>query len=493
MSNIRLRYTGLTAYMASLIMMFTGLAFTLIITRRLTPEELGVWRYIGTLINYFVIPATLIGFWTTRMTAQGKTILGTITAMAGLLSVLATLLFTAFSNTFGGSVGFPATVFLIAALEIPAIYLYTVLESAGTAIRPHMNYYASIIQEIVKLPIGVILVLVLRLGLTGAILAAVIGFASRAAAMALFLRDIKWGSPDKSYAINILSRAWLPLYSSIPPNILALDTIIVVLLYGSAEPLGYFSAVYLIASMVTASGYLASGLYPKMLQSPSEKDVEVALKLVLMFAIPSSIGALILSQNLLNLLRPDYIRAAVVMPLVLIQAIFFIMNNMFDSIIIGEERADFGEDVNIRKLIRSRLFLLPTINYFYSALYITALVTVLHLASPTDVLETLFLWISVSAASTIGLTIYKLRLARQRLKFHLPLNSFTKYSIASFLMVLVLLTIRPSHLPAEILQALPQTLIPVAAGAVTYFASLYGLDKEFREMVKSILRRLGVV
>jgi hypothetical protein len=473
--------------------MLTGLAFTLVITRRLTPEELGVWRYIGTLINYFVTPSAFIGFWTTRMIAQGKTILGTTTAMAALLSILATLLFITFSNTFASSVDFPTTVFIIAALEIPTIYLYTVLESAGTAIRPHMNYYASIIQEVVKLPIGVMLVIVLRLGLTGAILAAVMGFTSRCAAMALFLRDIKWGSPDKSYAIKIFSRAWLPLYSSIPPNILALDTIIIVLLYGSAEPLGYFSAVYLIASMVTASGYLASGLYPKMLQVPSEKDVEVSLKLVLMLAIPSSIGALILSQNLLNLLRPDYVSAAAIMPLVLVQSIFFIMNNIFDSVIIGEERADFEEGVTMRRLIKSRLFLLPTINYFYSALYITVLVTVLYIASPTTVLETLFLWVFVSAFLTVALTVYKLRIARHNLKFNLPLHSIARYLIASSLMALALLVMRPSHLPAEILQALPQTLIPVGVSATIYFVSLYCLDKEFREMAKSIMRRLGVL
>ncbi|MEM3080775.1 MAG: hypothetical protein QXH35_03620 [Nitrososphaerota archaeon] len=493
MANIRFRYTGLTAYMASLITMLTGLAFTLLITRRLTPAELGVWRYVGTLISYFVAPAAFIGFWATRMTAQGKTILGTTMMLATLFSSLATLLFITFSNIFASSVDFPATVFLMAALEIPAIYVYTVLESTATAIRPHTNYYASIIQEVVKLPIGIILVLLLRLGLSGALLAAVVGFASRATAMALFLRDVKWGSPDKSTAVNILSKAWLPLYSSIPPSIGALDAVIIVILYRTAEPLGYLSAVNLIGSIVTASGNLAAALYPRMLQSPSHKDVEASLRLVFMSAIPTATGALILSQNLLNLLRPEYVGAATLIPLALIQAMIFIVNSIFDSVIIGGERADFGEETDIRKILKSRLFLLPTINYLSSALYLATLVTVLYLISPTDLFEILFLWLSISAASALGLTVYKLRLARKNMKFILPFHSFIRYLTASIVMGLVLLVLRPSSLPKEIINALSQTLIPVVIGAATYFVSLYPLDKEFRDMVKTILRTLGLL
>lgn len=490
MGQVRLRYTGLTAYTASVVMMFTGLAFTLIITRRLTAEELGAWRYIGTLISYFATPVYLMGFWATRVTAQGKAVLGTTTTMAALFSALATLIFVALSGAFAASIDFPATVFLIAALEIPSIYIYTILESTASAIRPHLNYYASIIQEAVKLPIGVVLVLSLKLGLTGAVWAAVAGFASRAIAMGLFLRDIEWGRPNRSTALGILTRTWLPLYSSIPPSILALDTVIVAVIYRTAEPLGYAAAVYLLGSVVAMSGNLAAGLYPRMLRAPSEKDVETAIKLVFMIAAPSSIGALILAENLLNLLRPEYIGGSIVVPMVIIQTLFYIVGNIFDSVIIGEERADFDETAGFKKLLRSRLFLLPTMNYVYSAVYLSTLVATLYLASPTGPIQILYLWVAVNAASTAGFTVFKWRIARQRVKFSLPTASLIKYLAASLLMSIILLFTRPSGLPIEISSALPQTLVPVAIGAATYFAALYTVDGEFRAIVRTVLRRL---
>jgi hypothetical protein len=173
MAMVRLRYTGLVAYSVSLTTMLTGLIFSVVITRRLSPEELGAWRYIGTLINYFIIPAWLFGFWITRMTARGLRPLATSLAITAPIISASTALFTLMAPTFSEAIKFPETAFLIAAIEIPIIYLYTLYEASLNAVRPQTNYYAQLIQEVVKLPIGVLLVVLLRLGLIGALWSAI--------------------------------------------------------------------------------------------------------------------------------------------------------------------------------------------------------------------------------------------------------------------------------------------------------------------------------
>lgn len=490
MSTVRLRYTGLVAYSVSLTTMLTGLLFTVLITRRLSPEELGVWRYIGTLINYFVVPAWLMGFWITRMTARGLRPITTSLLLAAPMASASTALFIALSPSFSGAIDFPAAVFLVASIEIPLIYLYTLLESAANAVRPQTNYYAQLTQEVVKLPIGLVLVLALRLGLIGALWSAIAGFAARLAVLALVTRSMGWGSPSRQIASMLLSRYWLPLYAAVPSNIIALDNVIVALIYGSAEPLGYAAAAHLLGSVVVMSGNLAAGLYPRMLQSPSPRDVEVALKMVLMIAIPSSVGISILSAPLLNVLRPEYAEAAWVMPALQLGAIVSLLLGIMDYTIVGEERADYDERSDFRRLLRSRLFLIPTLNYFYAVVYLPALYLALTLLGRRGPVEVLWVWVLTGLAASAGLLAYKVRLALARVPFRFPKGAVSRYLAATLVMAAVLLLAKPDHLPERVFDALATALWPVALSALTYFSALYLLDKEFRQLVAQILGAL---
>ena len=55
MSGIRVTYSGLISFVVGLASVFTGIIFTIIVTRQLTPEEFGTWNLIGGLIVYAVI------------------------------------------------------------------------------------------------------------------------------------------------------------------------------------------------------------------------------------------------------------------------------------------------------------------------------------------------------------------------------------------------------------------------------------------------------
>ena len=72
MSNIRVTYSGLIAFVVGLSSVLTGLIFTLIVTRRFSPEEFGLWGLIGSIVAYFLISEVTISFWATRHTARGE-------------------------------------------------------------------------------------------------------------------------------------------------------------------------------------------------------------------------------------------------------------------------------------------------------------------------------------------------------------------------------------------------------------------------------------
>ena len=72
MSNIRVTYTGLIALVTSLVGVFTGTVFVIIVTRRLTPDDFGLWTLIGTVISYVLVVEPIISYWTTRQISRGE-------------------------------------------------------------------------------------------------------------------------------------------------------------------------------------------------------------------------------------------------------------------------------------------------------------------------------------------------------------------------------------------------------------------------------------
>ncbi|MEM0478195.1 MAG: hypothetical protein QXN77_07335 [Candidatus Caldarchaeum sp.] len=490
MDRIRLRFTGLTAYTATLIMTFTGLIFTVVITRRLTPEELGVWRYMGTLINYFVIPVGLLGFWATRLTAKGENILKTLLTTTATISAAATTLFLIMAETFSKPTGSPAIIFAVAALEIPSIYIYTSLESVAYAKKPHINYYAQLIQEFLKIPIAVVLVVILRLGLLGAVATTVVAFATRAATMFCLLKDLNWGQLSTKLVKRMASAAWLPLYQSGSGALLALDTVIIVLFVGSSEPVGYLAAAYLLGSLVSMSGTLAAGLYPKMLQQSSGRDVETSLSLVFMMAVPTGLGLLILGTPLLNILRPEYAAAANVLPLVIAHAYLSIVSSIMDSVIAGGERVDYGEKLSFKDLVKSRLFMLSSLSYIQSLAYIPSLTASLYLLNPATPTEVLATWVSVNVATFTPFVFYKLKIARQTIKFQTPIKNIASYILAAGLMGIAAFLTKPEKLGVEVLPAITQVLPSILISAAVYFTSLAAINREFRALVKAVVKTL---
>jgi len=70
LSEIRVTYSGLIGLVVGLASIITGLVFSLIITRRLTPDEYGTWSLIGSMVAYFIISEAVISFWTVRQLGQ---------------------------------------------------------------------------------------------------------------------------------------------------------------------------------------------------------------------------------------------------------------------------------------------------------------------------------------------------------------------------------------------------------------------------------------
>lgn len=74
--GVRLRYSGLIIFSSRVLSTAVGLAFALIVVRRLSPVDYGLWQFIGALAPYFTLPSTSLPYWALRDVAEGPTWLG---------------------------------------------------------------------------------------------------------------------------------------------------------------------------------------------------------------------------------------------------------------------------------------------------------------------------------------------------------------------------------------------------------------------------------
>jgi hypothetical protein len=55
-----LRFTGFVAFAVRIGSLLTGLAFSIIVARRLSEEDFGAWAYVGRLVSFFAATASFI-------------------------------------------------------------------------------------------------------------------------------------------------------------------------------------------------------------------------------------------------------------------------------------------------------------------------------------------------------------------------------------------------------------------------------------------------
>ncbi len=457
----------------------TGLLFTLLVTRNITLEEYGVYSNIGDILSYFTLASAIMPFWVTRFTARGhqdspKTglimnllvasasaavYLITIPNILGMLQVSSKYLLTY-------SVG----VFLIVENHIQAV-----LEAIFYPKRPEMMAFGLLVLEIGKVSLGFLLIIGFRMGLIGVLFSLI---ASCLVQILFYVRSIRreiLGRIRWDYAKRWFKASLINIYGIMGGRILMLANILL-FVYSGELARAYYGASSAIASIVGYSSSLSFALYPKLLSEANPGDVSSSLKMVLMFALPMCMGAMVLSEPLLLILNPLYAVAKLVLILLSLNALLSAASSVFDSIISGTERLDADEEISYRKMIGSRLFLQQTLTYVQAAVIVPLTYMVLAVGTPDALTASEYLAL-INVLANLFIIIAKYVIASRCLKFNIPWVSLIKYLSASLVMSLSLyLTPTTARLSS--------VLVKVFFGALVYFSLVLLVDKEVRKMLK---------
>jgi len=482
--KISLRYSGLVVFTAKLLSVATGMAFLLMVTRSTTEQQYGIWLNVNDVLSYLTLLASALPFWITRFVARKQEAAAKTGVVANLLiSLLATLVYLPLVPVITSALNVTEPymiLYFIASAQIVEYYLIFAFQGCLQAKRPQAVGYGLLLSEVFKVALGFGLIIKLQQGLLGAMLSIIASLVVQVAYYARLIVDEFKENVNWNYLRQWVKGSLANIYNLVGVRI---TTFIFILLfiYGGEAARGYYGAAYAIANVISYSYFLSFALYPKLLAENSLKDITTALKMVLMFAIPMTAGALAIPDSLLIILRDVYAPAVPVLYLLATNAFAVTVSQLFNSIILGVEKVDEKAKISLRELVKSKLFLVFTFPYAQSALTLPTAYYILTNFTLNQPLKAAIYVAAINLVSNIVLLIILYRVLRRTVSFSIPWKSIGKYLLASAVMWTVLFNL--PH-PTKLSLTLGLTLL----GGIVYMAVLMAIDKEARAVALTITR-----
>ena len=494
MSNVRVTYSGLIAFIVGIVSVATGLAFTLIVTRRLTPEEFGSWALIGNIIVYFLISERVISYWTTRQLSRGQevgktSLFSSLIFSSGVIPLYLILVYFGLGND---TSNFDLIIFGV--ILLPVYYFSQTLGYINLSHRPQAVSYSVLIFETMKIPFGLALVYFLDLGLMGAILSVFAAYVIRIIIQIYFAKP-KLGERFSFLTLKRwLKLSWVAIYSNFVRLIATLDVLAYVIITGSSLGVAYYSAALTIASIIIHAGIIAQALGPKLLAGGDQKFIKENFSLMMYFAIPLLGIAILFARPGLFALNPVYEVFYLVAVFISIKTFFLIVNQNFQYVLENIEKVDTEENPKFSSLLKSNLFLIPSSRYIISGLYLISFIVLIYYLVSTDIpeQELVYYWVIISLSFEVPLLIFLSIKMIQKTQFRFPIKDISKYILGTVVFALFFIATSDQILTYQesIFEFLPTLLIELILCIIIYFAITISIDQKTRKLVRTIIQEI---
>jgi len=494
----RLVRSGLILFLSRLISAVTGLAFTIMITRNVPEAEYGIWANINIdIVTYFTLLSSILPFWIIRFFARGYKDSAKTGVLANLLFGIGSAIFYVILIPFL----LPSLhispnylpIYLLASIQILEIYLILAFQPILRTVRIEILAYGLVIEEMVRVILGYWLIINLGMGLYGAMLALISAFFVQFLVYLYASRKFLHGKIEWSYVREWVKGSVANLYNIIGQRIAAFSTLLLIIVCGEKIGLkarAYYGAAFQIASVISYTVFLVFALYPRLLMKQKSEDISESFKLFFMFAIPMTVGIIVLADSFLTILGKgkvageliDYSVATPVLRLLAPSILALSISQVLNSIIFSAEKFDLEAKIPLKELAHSKIFKIFTLPYIKALIVLPTLYFTLAFHGSDPVASALYL-AALSVIAEAFLLIIRILLARNTLNFSFPWRNILNYSFASTIMAACLLLIKhPTRISVVLLYAL--------FGGIVYFVILLAIDKEARLLLKSTLAEL---
>ena len=491
MSDIRVTYAGLISFLGGIIALTTGIIFTLIVTRTLSPEEYGSWGLILSVVGYFVMIQPIITYWTTREIARnldsGKTaVASTVGLSFGILPIFIIIAFFLADQT-----GINHDVFFFAIILIPTTFLNGVLIAINLGYKPHAIGFSTIFFGLSEIPLALIFVYYLEMGISGVILTVAIAHIVSIIILFIYARQKIRNKFKKEYLRKWLKFSWIPLYPSVY-NILGESTIVIfTLISGSIIGIAYWAASLVLASIIAPAGLVSRAVYPKLLEDKGKTFFRDNITLLFYFGILFTSLVIIFARPGLFALNPFYEIAVPVVVILAIEGFLVLLTNMFQTALIGIEKVDTFTGSTSKDYLKSNLFRVNTLRLIQTIGYVIILIVgfVILTQYTNSEIDLLVYWSMIALITQIPLVSYFAILIRRNFESPFDLKRILKFLIVSIAMSILthfLLEQFITYTP-DLYLFLPNVLLLIIFGVGIYLISTYIIDSKTRYLFSAII------
>jgi len=495
LSNIRVTYSGLIAFVIGLLSVGTGLVFTLIITRRLAPEEFGTWALIGTMISYFLISEAIIDFWTFRQVVRGEKVGKTSLFSSALFSLASIPLYMILAFIISDQSKVDFNILVLGFILLPVYFLSQALTQINSAFQPQKTSYSLMIFEISKIPTALSFVYFLDLGVIGAIIAILIAYIIKIGFQLYFAKSKLKDRLNFQFLKRWFKFSWISLYSQFPKLLTSLDIFLYTLITGSVIGIAFYSAAFVISNLVAHSSLISQALFPKLLAKGSHEHINENFSLLMYFAIPLLGLSVIFSKPALFALNPAYIDGTLIVILLSFKTFFLVLDQTLQRILVSIDTVDVEVNPKFRSLLKSNLFHMSTVRFIKVGIYLFTFVTTLVLLHTAE-LDEVFLvtiWALITLIIEIPFFIYMWILTKRYIKFSFPYVSTLKYlgTTLAFGIVFVFASEQIIIYHESIFNFLPTVILMFVICVGIYLLITYLIDNKTKKLFKSIINEIS--
>ena len=493
MSNIRVTYSGVFFFIVGIITIFTGLAFMLIVTRSLSPQEFGTWNLIIGLILYVSLIQPLTSYWITREVARGEKSGKTAIVSSSIFSLVGVVIFLIIAFFTGENTDAKSEILFFAVILVPIWFLNDVLMSINMGFKPHIGSLGKLSLEASKIPLAITFVFFMDLGVQGVILSVTLAHIPSIILLGYFAKEKISDSIKKEFLIKWISLSWVSLYPGINLLFRSLDVLIFSILTGSVIGLAYYGAAWSVSSLVAQSSGISTAVYPKLLSGGKTDYLQDNITKILYFAILFSAISITFARPGLYALNPLY---EIALPLVLIMTLRFLLdtfNRSFENFLIGIEKVDQNTKSTFKNYAISKLFTIPTFRLIQNIVYMSLLVAIVLLLNSThSEFELLIYWAILGLITSIPITIYLSFLLYRNFDVKLDVNSSSKYLMACVIVFLPISFLTDAYLiyDERIIHFLPNLLLYVTLAIGGYLLLTYIIDNKTRVFFNAIFAEI---
>jgi O-antigen/teichoic acid export membrane protein len=435
--------------------------------------------------------AGVLPFWALRFTARGKegAVKTGIIANLAISLIAATfyaLLVPFIVSTLNVEKHF--FLYLITTIQIVEFYAIYAFEQCLQAKKPHAVGYGLLLREFFKVSLGYFLIsrVYFNAPLFGAMLSIILAFTIQLLYYFRLLSDDLKQKFQWNYLKEWLKGSVVNIYNVIG-NQIASFIFIMLFIYGGDVARGDYGAASIIAAIINYSSFLAFALYPKLLAEGKLEDVTTAMKIVLMFALPMTAGAIALSDSYLTILSPEppfkYREAAPILIVLAIDTLLFTVSSLYGTVLLGFEKLDEKAKISFKELFRSRLFLAFSLPYIHSAITLPATFYTLTACVQNDPVQAALYVSIINSAARFAMFLIQYVIVRRMVRVKVPWSNITRYLFASVFMAIVLFWL--PH-PTTIML----TFAITAVGGILYLLVVMALDKDARILISRMLQMI---